>query len=70
MSDKNENTDASNPEHDKIPENSSQQAGENPSVVDSDIESVNTPLLTESMEVHHHAHSHGKKNWKSISGNS
>lgn len=65
MSDKNESTDGANPEHDKIPESSSQQADENPAVVDSDTESVNTPLLTESMEVHHHAHSHGKKNWKS-----
>lgn len=65
MSDKNESTDAANPEHDKIPESSSQQDSDNPAVVDDNTASVNTPLLTEHMEVHHHAHSHGKKNWKS-----
>lgn len=65
MSDKNEKTDATNPEPDKIPESASQHACDNPAVVDSDTESINTPLLTESMEVHHHSHSHGKKNWKS-----
>lgn len=65
MSDKNENTEASNPEPDKIPESSSQQASNSPAEVAENTESINTPLLPESMEVHHHAHSHGKKNWKS-----
>ena len=65
MPDKNESTDATNPEHDKIPESLSQQASNNPALADSDTESVNSPLLPESMEVHHHSHSHGKKNWKS-----
>ncbi|MBK8874303.1 MAG: hypothetical protein IPN13_10425 [Bacteroidetes bacterium] len=65
MSDKNENTEAANPENEKNPENTSKQDSTNPAVPDGDTESVNTPLLTEPMEVHHHAHSHGKKNWKS-----
>lgn len=65
MSDKNESTDAVNPDNEKIPENTSKQDSGNPAVVAGDAASVNTPLLTESMEVHHHPHSHGKKNWKS-----
>jgi len=29
------------------------------------IDTINTTQETENMEVHHHSHSHGKKNWKS-----
>lgn len=30
-----------------------------------DIETINSNQETENMEVHHHAHHEGKKNWKS-----
>ncbi|MBK6642748.1 MAG: hypothetical protein IPG39_16760 [Bacteroidetes bacterium] len=50
MSDKNESTDAANPDNEKNPENTSKHDSSNPAVPDGDTESVNTPLLTEPMK--------------------